>query len=49
MSETKDNKKGSEQKKERDKIDELDFILRKQIEADIRDTEEYLEDGFQSN
>lgn len=48
MSGTKD-KNGSDHKKERDKIDELGFILRKQIETDIKDTEEYLEEGFQSN
>lgn len=48
MSGTKD-KKGLDQKKERDKLDEIGFILQRQIETDIKDTEEYLEEGFQSN
>lgn len=49
MSGTKDNKKGSEQKKEVDKIDEMNFILRKQIDTDLLDTKDYLEDGYQAN
>lgn len=48
MSGTKD-KNGTDKKEKGDQLDELNFILGKQVEADIKDTEEYMEDGFQSN
>lgn len=53
MSGTKDkkenDKKENDKKRQRNSLDEVDFILEKQIDEDIEDMEEYLVEGFQSN
>lgn len=48
MSGTKD-KKENDKKRQRNSLDEVDFILGKQIDEDIEDMEEYLVEEFQSN
>lgn len=49
MSETKDKKKSEKKQKQCSLLEEMKFISNMQIDTDMKETEEYMEDGFESN
>lgn len=49
MSETKEKNKSEQQSNRCPFLEEMEFISNKQMDADLKEMEEYMEDGFQSN
>ena len=49
MSKTKDKKKSKKNQKQSSLLEEMKFISNIQIDTDMKEIEEYMEDGFESN